>query len=309
MRVHYSDAQIEQFLSHLRTTLSTLALHTHRARYIETDQISILVNPCLSEENNFFDIPLTIVPLHTPQKRFLAGVPIFMEPVTEDDLTTTLPITWYSHLDEQGRVIFKYITGGMYRFETSLNKSSNLSASSEESNPINVIPLPRQHLQMVPAARTHDQSIGTQRFHRIFQNSNGSLRVTVQEQETGELWLHFYSPHRHWHTAVIGFVWSSIPAPGETPHAQRLLTILTWNERRQACVADMNMGRLHYAFELALPEHIIPPARLTQETIETFYRSIAFATSNRSQQAWRRLITDENLLPDVRGLIERALEQ
>lgn len=290
----------EAILANLSHLFRARQFSAQQSYYLETELVAVFINPYPTDDPHLLHIPIEVRPL-TGSKTSLQHVPICLDFATATDDPIT-GILHYGRLNQRGSVCFSHVAGGVYRLILPQQHRANQSDS--------VIDLLPQRTMLTPAAQSvPNASTAVPHFQRIFQSSNGALRVVVLLRETGEYVVMFQTPHQLWDGSVVRFLWHEHPTPATTTTPDALLVVLTWSPRHQRCVAEVNVGRVSDTFTLALPEEPEPLTMLETQSPDTIRRSIQIAHTYQARQAWQRLLAIPTLSPNIRYQIEQALQQ
>lgn len=290
--------------------LTSMSIETRQSAYTSNDTIRFMATSYPTEVEGYYDIQITISPLLGPAT-WLSGLPVILQPTrTYADRSET--VTRFGRLNHQGQVLFRNMLDGTYQTMVVPTATALHTPETPLEQPAGrLIAFPPQPLRKAAAARSRDDdAAAVELYQRTFQNETGSLTAIVEEQDSGEYTVQIEASHPDWHGSLLAVACSNLlPDTTVSPTPQRFLTILTWNERYQLCEAELNLGRLTYAFAFTLTDQPFAPAMLAQESPETIQRSIACAATYYTRRAWFRLLEHYRFPPDLHTLIEQALNE
>lgn len=287
----------EAVLADLNRILRTREFSAQQSYHLETELVAVFINPYPTDDHRLLHIPIYVRAL-TEEPTSLQHIPVFLDfsTPTSDAAASMLH---YGRLNKRGAVCFSHVEVGTYHLLVPLRGSAPASGS--------VIALLPQHTALTPAAQSATSpTTPSPHFRRIFQSSNGAIRVVVLHRETGEYIVTFQALHQLWDGSIVRFLWHDHADPATPP--ETFLVVLTWNPRRQRCVAEVNVGRVAETFTISLPEEPEPLTMLESQAPDIIRRSILMAHTYQTRQAWQRILANQTLAAHVRQQIEQALQ-
>lgn len=297
-------------LADLHRLLRNQTFASGQSHYLETERVALFINPCARADSALLDIPIHIQLIGQP-KTLLHDVPLFLHVTPARELETAGATLHYGRLDKRGTLCFAQVATGSYRL--------TLPQAPGVAHPAGVVPLVSQQTFLTPAAQSAERPSGsgasvpeTQRgpFRRVYQSSSGLIKVIVLVRETGEFTVTFHTPYHVWDGSILQLHWYSADDQAEEPGSPEIfLVVLTWSQRHQRCIAEINVGRVIGSFTVALPEAPEPVTMLEAQSFAAIQRSTQAASTHQSRRAWQQLLTNDRLSLSVRQHIEQALHQ
>lgn len=288
----------EAVLADLNRMLRTREFSAQQSYHLETELVAVFINPYPTDDQSLLHIPIQVRAL-TEEPTIFQHMPVFLD-FSSSKSDHAAGMLYYGRLNKRGAVCFSHVEAGTYQLLVPLRGSTPAGGS--------VIALLPQPTAMIPAAQSASGSdTPAPQFRRIFQSSNGAIRVVVLHRETGEYIVTFQALRQLWDGSIVRFLWHDHADPATSP--ETFLVVLTWNPRRQRCVAEVNVGRVAETFTISLPEEPEPLSMLESQPPDIIRRSILMAHTYQTRQAWQRLLTNPTLASHVRQQIEQALQQ
>jgi hypothetical protein len=146
--------------------------------------------------------------------------------------------------------------------------------------------------------------------HQTFANFDQSLTATL-ERKGQQMLLTVEAMDDRWRRVVIPLVWHSLADDGEENRC--ILTVLEEHRAKYGAgkyVAEVKLGELD-SITLGMPPDPLPLERLTLSESEwglMIRESIEHAYTNHELQAWMKLSENEELNPEIRGVIRAEVQ-